>query len=89
MPQAVERASLTEVFERNLTRCLVAISSGKELLVEIAPDIGLGVDRTRDFCKAAVKRGLAEKSLVRRGNCSFAQFTLTDTGRAAIPEVLP
>lgn len=84
-----EKLSLADLFERNVRNTLLAVRAGNALLIDIAPLVGVGVDRTRTFCSEAVKRGLLTKTLVRRGNANYAHYTLTDAGRAHIGGAQP
>jgi hypothetical protein len=75
----------TEGFERSVAATLQAIADGKHILPEIAPLIGVGPERTRDFAYALVARGLAWKQLERREkNRSYSAFHLTEAGKVQV-----
>lgn len=75
----------SEAYERSVSLTLAAIGEGKTILPEIAPLVGVGPERTRDFAHTLVARGLAFKQLERREkNRSYTCFYLTDAGKALL-----
>lgn len=70
-----------ETFERNMIRSLRLIADGKALLIDIAPALGFGVDRVRQFCNELAFRGLVTKTLEQRENVRVAIYTATEAGR--------
>lgn len=91
---AIQRKALTppreplltkgQDFEAKVIVCMKALAADRNVLRDIAPELGLGIERTRDYCLTLVARGFAISRKERRGNCQYVAYYLTDAGRAQI-----